>query len=351
MRHLLLLSLVLAVPAVAQNQLATLGAAKDNTIYDLDPATGSNGAGSRFFCGTDLSSSIRRGLISFAISRTIPAGSTIVSARLDLTLAQTNSSSRACTLHRLTSSWGEAGSIASSGQGGGGFAMPGDATWDYAFWDPTTPTAWQTQGGDFNSTSSASTVVGSSGTFSWSSAQLTADVQAMLDQPGQNFGWLLKTDETVIRTARAFHTHEASLAADRPALVVTYTPPAAAVTSFGTGCTGGGASVLSLSANGLPTVPNPTFGFTLIGGPAGAVLAVNLFALPQSPPIPIGGGCDILGDFNTLLIGLVTTGVLPFQIPNNPVFYGFELTAQGVALDFSTGGIATSNGLTLLIGI
>lgn len=342
-------ALALAAAGLAQNPSVTLDARKDNTLYFLDPVTGSNGAGTRMFCGTDLSASPHRALMAFDIRSQVPAGSTIVSARLELTVAQTLAVALPCDLHRLTSDWGEQGSLASGGQGGGGTALPGDATWDYAFW-PTTP--WQTVGGggDFVATASASTVVGQVGRFSWSSAQLTADVQSMLDNPSSNFGWVLITDEVNIRTARAFHTREALNAPDRPALLITYLPPTAAVTAFGNGCNGGSGSVLALSANGLPSIPNPGFALLLSGGPVGAIRAINLFALPQVPGLPIGNGCEILGDFNTLIIGLVTTGTQPLAIPNNTAFYGVELTAQGLSLDFVTGGIGLSNGLTLRLG-
>lgn len=343
----LALALATFSPLTAQSLTATLAAAKDNTIYSVDPATGSNGAGDRFFCGTDLGLTIRRGLIAFDVAAAIPAGATIVSARLELSMAQTRSTNRAVTLHRLNSNWGEAGSIAGSGQGGGGIAQPGDATWDFAFW-PNTP--WQNPGGDFNASASASTVLSAFGRFSWSSAQLVADVQSMLDAPAANFGWLLRTDENVITTSRALHSRESVSTADRPALVIGYLPPAARVTSVGSGCNGGGPSPLLLGASGLPRVPNASFALNLSGGPTGAVMAINLYALQQVPPLPLGGGCFLYGDFTTFVLGITTGGTLPFGIPANLAFMGYELTAQGVALDFFNLTFATSNGLVLRLG-
>ncbi|MBI5853552.1 MAG: DNRLRE domain-containing protein [Planctomycetes bacterium] len=345
--HSLVAATALVVSLSAQTQVV-LGAAQDNTIYSGDPVTGSNGAGDRFFCGTDLGLLNRRGLIAFDVAAAVPPGSTIVSARLELSVAQTRSTNRACTVHRVTSDWGEAGSVAGSGQGGGGIAMPGDATWDYAFW-PTTTWLVAGGGGDFLATASASTVVGFTGRFAWSSAQLTADVQAMLDTPGSNFGWLLRTDETVISTARAFHSREALVAANRPSLTINYLP-AASVTSVGAGCTGGGPSPLTLTATGLPQVPNPAFALDVAGGPIGGLMAINLFALQQNPPLPVGGGCEVYGDFATFIIGFTVGGTLPFGIPNNTAFIGIELTTQGVALDFANLTFATSNGLVLRLG-
>ena len=54
----------------------------------------------------------------------------------------------------------------------------------------------QTQGGDFSATVSASQSVGAIGQYTWSSAQMVADVQSWLDNPASNFGWLVLGDES-----------------------------------------------------------------------------------------------------------------------------------------------------------
>jgi hypothetical protein len=336
--------------ALAQNPTVDLTPSKDNTMYTADPVSGSNGAGTRFFTGADIGGTNRRGLIAFPIAGAIPAGSTILSATLELGVAQTRATDLPVHVHRVTSDWGAQGSVASSGQGGGGQAQTGDATWDFAFW-PTTP--WQTPGGggDFVATQSATTTVGSSGRFQWTGPQLIADAQAMLDTPGSNFGWILITDETgSLTSARAFHTREAS-AADRPKLTLTYLPPAASATSFGTGCTGGGPNPLTLTASGLPSVGNASFGFTLAGGPTGSTLGiVDLFFQAQLPPLPLGGGCSLYGNIGTLLTGLPATPSVPFGIPNNAALHGFELVFQAIVFDTSTFSLATSNGVTIRVG-
>jgi hypothetical protein len=65
---------------------------------------------------------------------------------------------------------------------------------------------WATAGGDYNPAASASqTVPVTLGLYNWGSAQLTADVQDMLDNAANNHGWLLKhTDESGNGTARRF---------------------------------------------------------------------------------------------------------------------------------------------------
>jgi hypothetical protein len=123
---------------------------------------------------------------------------------------------------RVTSDWGEGQSVASSGQGGGGLADIGDATWIHTFHASAT---WNNVGGDFATAPSATTDVAGTGSYQWSSTQMAADVQSWLDNPGANFGWAIFGNESTIRTARAFATHEADPATE-PKLRIVFTPPA-----------------------------------------------------------------------------------------------------------------------------
>jgi len=66
------------------------------------------------------------------------------------------------------------------------------------------------QGGDFSSTVSASQSVGAIGEYAWSSAQMVADVQSWLDNPANNFGWLVLGDESESATAKRFDTREST---------------------------------------------------------------------------------------------------------------------------------------------
>ena len=88
-------------------------------------------------------------------------------------------------------------------EGDGAPATSNDATWRHRFFDTI---FWSTQGGDFSATVSASQSVGAVGQYTWSSAQMVADVQAWLDNPASNFGWLVLGDETAIATAKRFDT-------------------------------------------------------------------------------------------------------------------------------------------------
>ena len=54
---------------------------------------------------------------------------------------------------------------------------------------------------------------------------MVTDVQAWIDTPADNFGWLLLGNETPIMTANRFDSRENPTEANRPMLVITYEPP------------------------------------------------------------------------------------------------------------------------------
>jgi hypothetical protein len=205
----------------------TLPTSADNTLYQVatsDPMQQlSNGAGGFFFVGDtkQLSNNIRRGTIKFDLSG-VPAGSTITSATLMLQMSQAVSTvSQNVALHRALSDWGEGGSVSPGGGGAGAPAQTGDTTWFYTFFDTQT---WTTPGGDFVGTASATTPVGPDiGSYQWSDSGLIADVQQWVNNPAQNFGWIVTGNETGLGTALQFDTKENSVASTHPMLTVTYT--------------------------------------------------------------------------------------------------------------------------------
>lgn len=343
----LALALCTSAHVRAQQASVTLAPTQDNSIYS-ENATLSNGSGSRLFAGRTQTAASRRALLQFDVAASVPPGSTIQSVRLELTVAQTVAPDLPVAVHRVTRSWGEGASQAAGGQGSGAPAQPGDATWAQAIFPGTN---WQNAGGDFVATASASVVVGATGTFAWSSAQMVADVQSWLDTPGGAFGWIVVTDETTQPTARAFHAREASTAAQRPRLVVGYLPPAAQLVTVGSGCTGGGTQPMTLGANGNPTVPAPNFTLSLTGGPSGSVAVIDIFFSLLPNPIPLGGGCSFWGDPAAFIAGVTVTGSLPLAIPNLPDLIGRSLATQGIAVVPGPGTLAASNGLVLRFGV
>ncbi|NNC88384.1 MAG: DNRLRE domain-containing protein [Akkermansiaceae bacterium] len=203
-----------------------LEASKDNSIFE-DFEDNSNGMGDRIYAGvaglnTVPIGAFRRGLVAFDVAGNIPAGAAIVSAKLSLTSVQTAPDSGATDffLHRLSANWGE-GASDSGPSGKGVAAAPGDATWTQNFFG-TSP--WTTNGGDFLAVKSATATVGAAnGTYDWTGAQLTADVQDFLDNPGTNFGWILSGDEGGLQNARAFASQQFATVASRPKLTVEFT--------------------------------------------------------------------------------------------------------------------------------
>jgi hypothetical protein len=182
---------------------------KDNTLYEYDPAEGdhSNGAGFHLFAGENGQGEVRRGVLAFDIAGTIPPGSTITAVSLSMNMSMTPAGALTVELHKLLADWGEGTSHAPMGEGDGAPATPNDATWRHRFFDSV---FWTTQGGDFSATVSASQSVGGTGHYTWSSAQMVADVQSWLDNPASNFGWLVLGDETAIATAKRFDTRESA---------------------------------------------------------------------------------------------------------------------------------------------
>jgi spore coat protein A len=217
----LLALFVLAAPRAATATVVTLPASRDNTLYENATGATSNGAGEYLFTGRTKDGPIRRAVIAFDVAAAIPAGSTINSVTLTLRMSRSaNSTLRVTTLHRLLADWGEGASNAAQNEGEGAPAATGDATWLHRFYPATT---WTSAGGDFAAAASASTVVTGNGTYSWTAAGLAADVQAWLDDPAANFGWLVRGDESVAETAKRFDSRQNGQAASRPALVVDYT--------------------------------------------------------------------------------------------------------------------------------
>lgn len=202
----------------------TVEPGKDNTLYENPNGSLSNGQGDYLFAGKTNAGATRRAVIQFDLAFVIPQGSVITSASLVMVMDQTISGNQTVSLHAATADWGEGPSLANGNGGGGTASLTSDATWIHRFFPSTN---WTTPGGDFASTASASTPVGGNGTYTWTSAQLAADVQNWVNNVNANFGWVVIGNESANGTAKAFFSGEAAMAANRPKLQVTYTPPCA----------------------------------------------------------------------------------------------------------------------------
>jgi len=196
-----------------------LDPSQDNTIFS--ESTNSNALGS-LYIGRTAQGGVRRALMQFDIAGNIPAGSIIHSVKLELNQTKlVDNAARNFDLHLVTKAWGEGTSFASPGAGGQGAApTTGDATWSSAMFGNT---LWTTLGGDFVSTTSGTTSIGTGGGFFAFNSQsgMLSDVQSWLSTPGSNFGWLVKmTDENVSGSAREFSSKNIAPA---PKLTIDFT--------------------------------------------------------------------------------------------------------------------------------
>jgi len=262
------LSLFSLAAGLSAQTVVVVPSAADNTLYESATGSLSNGGGQGMFVGINGLGLKLRAVVRFDVAAWVPAGASIYAAKLTIDSQQSNDfATRTLTGHRILQAWGEGTVVAPVGGGFGGTAAPGDATWLHAM----SPSAfWTTAGGDFVATP---TIVMPSAPLGLASSddgpETVADVQFWLDNPAQNFGWLIKSDETLSGpTARRFATREASVGT-KPQLTVAYLLPGESGV-WGTGC---------------PTA-NGTFGFNWTG----AIVGGTTIQLNATSGPPNSGG-------------------------------------------------------------
>ena len=139
---------------------------KDNTLYENETGSLSNGSGDHFFVGATNQGFKRRGLLKFDIASHVPQGATILEATLTLSMDQTTSLSSNIELHTVSVDWGEGASAVSEiggvGGGNGAAAQTNDATWLHNFYNSS---LWNTASGDFSASVSATTSVNGIGSY------------------------------------------------------------------------------------------------------------------------------------------------------------------------------------------
>lgn len=197
---------------------------QDNSLFETNDGSLSNGAGERLFAGVTGSGFRRRALLRFDLS-VLPPMATILDAQLQLEVSKvpflppvTNFA-----VHRVLAGWGEGASDALAEEGTGAPSEPGDATWLHRYYPNE---FWTTPGGDFDPVSSAREKWGAGlGPITWSDGGLRQDVQRWVSGFAPNHGWLIKAvHETNPLNAKRFNSRE--FAADptqRPVLTITYT--------------------------------------------------------------------------------------------------------------------------------
>ena len=215
----LILSLLHSGPLCAEQ--VAIDPQKDNTLFESNDGSLSNGIGQGLYSGRTNNDLLRRAVIAFDIAGNVPAGATITSVSLQLSVSIVRGGTHTSALHRLTSDWGEGNSNSTlRGGGQGAPAAANDATWLHSFFSDTN---WTTEGGDFVATASASIQISGIGNVVWELApKMVSDVQSWLDTPATNFGWIILTDELSTGSAKKFDSREHNTPADRPVLVVVY---------------------------------------------------------------------------------------------------------------------------------
>ena len=201
----------------------------DTTLFQIAPNNNLGGAGF-FNAGTAGNGNRNRALLRFDISGSIPAGSIITSASVSMDVVRQPSSGMEISffdLMRVLQPWGEGTRVPAepASPGLGAPAGPGEATWNSRF-APGVP--WSVPGGqagvDFAASASGAALVQGigDGVVFESTSEMVADIRAWLNQPTQNFGWMLMTEsESTHKTARSFASRESGFG---PTLTIDFTP-------------------------------------------------------------------------------------------------------------------------------
>jgi hypothetical protein len=213
---------------VAHADNVTLTPSADTTLHENFPEN-NLGAQAYFNAGTTQNGPRTRGLMAFDVAGAVPSGAIINSVTLTLEVVGQPVDGDAPSnfgVHRMLVGWGEG-----TGSGNppllGRPALPDEANWNFRF---SSSTPWTLPGGlagvDFASQISSDTFIYgvNFSPYSFDTTQrLIDDVQLWLDQPGQNFGWMLLSQaENEVFSARRFGSREDPFRA--PQLMIDFTP-------------------------------------------------------------------------------------------------------------------------------
>ena len=185
--RLLTVMVVLSFVSIGRADTITLSATEDTTIYSN--LVNNSGGGHNFgIAGQASNGNDRRFLLRFDLTGIAP-GSTVTSAQLDLDILQVGNSGGSFELFRIDTDWGEGTQTGNQGNAAGA----GDATWNEAEFGSVD---W-TPGGSFFDPVLSNVQVSSTGISSFnSSANFTSAIQAIVDDPTQNFGFLISSPDT-----------------------------------------------------------------------------------------------------------------------------------------------------------
>ena len=305
-------------PKAGRDGLITVNmeARRDTTLYEDAAGNLANGAGTSFFAGVGGDGLLRRGLLFFDVAGNIPAGSTVLESILTLQSGGTagNSTARDVSLLQVTQDWAEGDVNAGEPGVNGAQAAEGEATWVHTVFDTE---FWTAPGGDFTPGARATTSVAGAGTYTWSSANVLADTQSWLDDPDNNFGWLLLGDESTGGTVKQFASDESASAGARPVLAVVYSlnggPGGPVLGTIGDQTVDEG-QMLELELTAVDTGNNPL------------VLSAALSSLPPASGAQLADGGD----------GTATFRWTPTFVDSGSYVVTFIATQSGISSPLST---------------
>jgi len=351
----------LCTSSLSAQTTVSIVADKDNTLYEDINGAFSNALGD-LFVGRNAfgQGGIRRALLHFDVAGNVPAGAVVLEAELVMEITNAIASQPdVTTFHRVTQDWGEgtSGGPAGGAGSGGGFGAPsttGDATWLHTFYSTST---WTTPGGDFAPTASFNMVLPvtpapmqSLQTSTANQPGLIADVQDMLDDDANNFGWLMNFDTTAPSWfARRLGSRES--AGVKPTLNVTYLLPGEA-TRVGVGCpVGAGTSELDFVG---PVVAGTNVTIQRTNSVPSSIGA-DFFSLYIDPVgLPLQPGCTVylplaqeLLPGGAYLTGAAGSSSAPFAVFAG--YPGFLISCQSAVLDSSPFGLSLSNAAVMIL--
>jgi len=214
-------------------EFVILTSVADTTLIETEPGNNLGGA-AIVDSGTTQNFTRNRGLFRFDFTGQIPPGSRITKADFVVEVTgqpKEGQNASSFGLHRVLKPWGEGDKTSPDPihPGLGAAATAGEATWTHRF--AFTTNLWAVPGGaatnDYVPEPSAESFVYGLGDSPYtfvSTPRLVADVQAWVDDPATNFGWMLICQsEEVNFTARRFASRED--AGREPDLVIEYVPP------------------------------------------------------------------------------------------------------------------------------
>jgi spore coat protein A len=169
---------------------------------------------------------------------------------------------------------------------------------------------------------------------------MVADVQSWLTTPAQNYGWIVRSNESVIQTTKRFGTRESAGSTGgvswKPRLVINYTPQVIA----GACCQGPACSLQTQAAclglpgayqgNGTTCSPNPCF------VPTGACCAGNATCTEATQTTCTGGGGTYQGDGTACAATDCPVVLTPYLDP-------LPIPPVATPISGSPGGAATYN--------